>query len=145
MINQLAETLLEFPSKSQIQRLRTYIKQTWKTLYRSHEHILEAARDDKLDHELGTPWIVYISPRENQVEIEQALQKAVPQSEWHQIELRVLPSEVDQIKEHGLLYLPYPYVVPGGRFNEMYGWDSYFIQLGLLRDGEVDLVPGGRG
>ena len=140
MINQLAETLLEFPSKSQIQRLRTYIKQTWKTLYRSHEHILEAARDDKLDHELGTPWIVYISPRENQVEIEQALQKAVPQSEWHQIELRVLPSEVDQIKENGLLYLPHPYVVPGGRFNEMYGWDSYFIQLGLLRDGEVNLA-----
>jgi alpha,alpha-trehalase len=34
----------------------------------------------------------------------------------------------------GLLYLPKPYVVPGDRFNEMYGWDSYFIQLGLLRD-----------
>jgi alpha,alpha-trehalase len=31
----------------------------------------------------------------------------------------------------GLLYLPNPYVVPGGRFNEMYGWDSYFIVLGL--------------
>jgi alpha,alpha-trehalase len=28
--------------------------------------------------------------------------------------------------EHGLLYLPYPYIVPGGRFNEMYGWDSAF-------------------
>jgi alpha,alpha-trehalase len=28
-------------------------------------------------------------------------------------------------------------VVPGGRFNEMYGGDSYFIQVGLLRDGEV--------
>ena len=26
----------------------------------------------------------------------------------------------------GLLYLPYPYLVPGGRFNEMYGWDSAF-------------------
>ena len=41
------------------------------------------------------------------------------------------------IREHGLLYLPRPYVVPGGRFNEMYGWDSYFIQVGLLRDGEL--------
>lgn len=28
--------------------------------------------------------------------------------------------------DHGLLYLPYPYLVPGGRFNEMYGWDSAF-------------------
>ena len=35
------------------------------------------------------------------------------------------------------MYLPRPYVVPGGRFNEMYGWDSYFILLGLLRDGET--------
>ena len=33
-----------------------------------------------------------------------------------------------------------PFVVPGGRFNEMYGWDSYFIVLGLLRDGRIDLA-----
>jgi len=33
-----------------------------------------------------------------------------------------------------------PYVVPGGRFNEMYGWDSYFEALGLLEDGRVDLA-----
>ncbi len=33
-----------------------------------------------------------------------------------------------------------PFVVPGGRFNEMYGWDSYFITLGLLQDGKVDLA-----
>ena len=33
-----------------------------------------------------------------------------------------------------------PFVVPGGRFNEMYGWDSYFIALGLLQDGRVDLA-----
>ncbi len=42
----------------------------------------------------------------------------------------------------GLLYLPNAYVVPGGRFNEMYGWDSYFILLGLLKDGELDLGRG---
>jgi len=30
-----------------------------------------------------------------------------------------------------------PFVVPGGRFNEMYGWDSYFIALGLLTDGKI--------
>ncbi|MBX3390855.1 MAG: hypothetical protein KF691_15510 [Phycisphaeraceae bacterium] len=33
-----------------------------------------------------------------------------------------------------------PFVVPGGRFNEMYGWDSYFIALGLLADGRTDLA-----
>jgi alpha,alpha-trehalase len=40
----------------------------------------------------------------------------------------------DELPEAGLLYLPKPYVVPGGRFNEMYGWDSYFILLGLEAD-----------
>lgn len=33
-----------------------------------------------------------------------------------------------------------PFVVPGGRFNEMYGWDSYFEALGLLEDGRIDLA-----
>jgi alpha,alpha-trehalase len=33
-----------------------------------------------------------------------------------------------------------PFVVPGGRFNEMYGWDSYFISLGLLQDGYIELA-----
>ena len=35
-----------------------------------------------------------------------------------------------------------PYVVPGGRFNELYCWDSYFIVLGLLQDGRTDLARG---
>lgn len=35
-----------------------------------------------------------------------------------------------------------PYVVPGGRFNELYYWDSYFITLGLLQDGRKDLARG---
>ena len=39
-----------------------------------------------------------------------------------------------------LLPLPKPYVVPGGRFREMYYWDSYFTMLGLARDGRDDLV-----
>jgi alpha,alpha-trehalase len=33
-----------------------------------------------------------------------------------------------------------PFVVPGGRFNEMYGWDSYFESVGLILDGKVDLA-----
>ncbi len=50
--------------------------------------------------------------------------------------------DVKSIQQHGLLYLPNKYVVPGGRFNEMYGWDSYFIIVGLLRDGRIDLARG---
>lgn len=33
-----------------------------------------------------------------------------------------------------------PFVVPGGRFNEMYGWDSYFEAVGLICDGKVELA-----
>jgi alpha,alpha-trehalase len=39
-----------------------------------------------------------------------------------------------------LLALPEPYVVPGGRFREIYYWDSYFTMLGLALDGRHDLV-----
>ncbi|MCU1320427.1 MAG: Alpha,alpha-trehalase [Acidobacteriaceae bacterium] len=49
---------------------------------------------------------------------------------------------VAEIPKEGLLYLPNPYVVPGGRFNEMYGWDSYFILLGLVQDKRSDLARG---
>jgi alpha,alpha-trehalase len=38
------------------------------------------------------------------------------------------------------LPLPRPYVVPGGRFRELYYWDSYFTMLGLARSGRQDLV-----
>ncbi len=39
-----------------------------------------------------------------------------------------------------LLPLPYPYVVPGGRFREAYYWDSYFTMLGLEQDNQHDLA-----
>jgi alpha,alpha-trehalase len=39
-----------------------------------------------------------------------------------------------------LLPLPYPYIVPGGRFREMYYWDTYFTILGLLVDDKIVLA-----
>ena len=39
-----------------------------------------------------------------------------------------------------LIPLPFPYVVPGGRFREIYYWDSYFTMLGLIASGRADLV-----
>lgn len=48
----------------------------------------------------------------------------------------------EELATPGLLYLPNPYVVPGGRFNEMYGWDSYFILLGLEADHHEALGKG---
>jgi alpha,alpha-trehalase len=54
------------------------------------------------------------------------------------------PGQVDpnKLTPPGLLYLENSYVVPGGRFNEMYGWDSYFIIRGLLENGRIDLARG---
>lgn len=39
-----------------------------------------------------------------------------------------------------LLALPNAYVVPGGRFTEIYYWDSYFTMLGLQQSGNIDLM-----
>ncbi|MBV9110069.1 MAG: alpha,alpha-trehalase, partial [Gemmatimonadetes bacterium] len=39
-----------------------------------------------------------------------------------------------------LIPLPHAYVVPGGRFREVYYWDSYFTMLGLLESGRSDLA-----
>ncbi len=39
-----------------------------------------------------------------------------------------------------LIPLPNAYVVPGGRFREVYYWDSYFTMLGLIESGRTDLV-----
>jgi alpha,alpha-trehalase len=41
-----------------------------------------------------------------------------------------------------LIPLVEPYVVPGGRFREVYYWDSYFTMLGLVQSGRTDLVRG---
>ncbi|MBD0334132.1 MAG: alpha,alpha-trehalase [Cyanobacteria bacterium Co-bin13] len=127
-------------SPRQVTPLRAYIKTTWQTLSRSLIHILEAARDEKVEHRPGQTWPVYISAQEDQPSVEQALKAALAPAEYAQIDLRVLPDDPETITEHGLLYLPHDYVVPGGRFNEMYGWDSYFILLGLLRDGELAMA-----
>lgn len=39
-----------------------------------------------------------------------------------------------------LVALPRPYIVPGGRFQEIYYWDSYFTMLGLAASGRVELI-----
>jgi alpha,alpha-trehalase len=39
-----------------------------------------------------------------------------------------------------LIPLPFPYIVPGGRFREVYYWDSYFTMLGLRAAGRHELI-----
>ena len=46
----------------------------------------------------------------------------------------------DEGSAGSLIVLPEDYVVPGGRFREIYYWDSYFTLLGLATAGEHELV-----
>lgn len=39
-----------------------------------------------------------------------------------------------------LIPLPHPYLVPGGRFREIYYWDSYFTMLGLQASGKIEMI-----
>jgi alpha,alpha-trehalase len=43
-------------------------------------------------------------------------------------------------RHSSLIDLPNPYVVPGGRFRELYYWDSYFTMLGLAASGHIRMV-----
>lgn len=53
---------------------------------------------------------------------------------WRQLERR------NRRDRGSLLALPHPYIVPGGRFEEQFYWDSYFIMLGLAADDRWDMI-----
>ena len=52
----------------------------------------------------------------------------------------VLQRAPDQCRADSLLPLNSDYIVPGGRFREVYYWDSYFTGLGLIESGRNDLL-----
>ena len=136
----LAAGQTALPSATQVAEVRKYITSGWTTLSRSNRDLPSAAKDPKLPRAPGSPWPVYVSVREDRERVAREVRQILPEKEFNSIELRRLPADLTSLRDHGLLYLPRPYVVPGGRFNEMYGWDSYFIQVGLLRDGELRLA-----
>ncbi|MEL6721427.1 MAG: trehalase family glycosidase, partial [Bacteroidota bacterium] len=51
-----------------------------------------------------------------------------------------LTREADKPSAGTLIGMPKPYIVPGGRFGEVYYWDSYFTMLGLEVAGRTDMV-----
>lgn len=54
---------------------------------------------------------------------------------------KVLRRNANNCKNAGtLIPLKYDYIVPGGRFREIYYWDSYFTMLGLFTDRETELA-----
>jgi alpha,alpha-trehalase len=124
---------------AQLAAIRTYISSTWDLLTRSMTDCKTV-----VDPKLPVASILYLPAG-------YATPPAVTklQQDCH-VDVKNLPAiihgpgEVDtsKFKPHGLLYLENNYVVPGGPFNEMYGWDSYFIIRGLISDGRIDLARG---
>jgi alpha,alpha-trehalase len=113
----------------------SYIAESWHTLTRSTEDC-KSLVDPKLG---GSQEPILYLPRNTEVppEVRTLLMQC-------KVRIEVLPTKILHLGDispgslpPGLLFLPHPYVVPGGKFNEMYGWDSYFIIRGLIEDGEV--------
>jgi alpha,alpha-trehalase len=118
--------------------IRTYIANGWDVLTRSMTRC-----DSIVDPKVATKAVLYLPADFPAPPAVQKLQNDC------KVEVQHLPpihqpgqTDVRSISPPGLLYLPNAYVVPGGRFNEMYGWDSYFIIVGLIRDGRLDLAKG---
>jgi alpha,alpha-trehalase len=138
-IAQAAPAPASVPTGEGLKPILSYISSAWDTLTRSMTECVSVV-DPKikvapviyLPAEVAEPAAVHKLAADCNVRIEH-LPAAI-----HRL------GEIDtgKIQPHGLLYLPDKYVVPGGRFNEMYGWDSYFIIRGLLRAGRVDLARG---
>ncbi|MBP6688310.1 MAG: alpha,alpha-trehalase TreF [Lacibacter sp.] len=53
---------------------------------------------------------------------------------------QVLTRKPDAEQKGSLIPLPNPYIVPGGRFGEVYYWDSYFTMLGLKESGMYSMI-----
>ncbi|KAG0146745.1 hypothetical protein CROQUDRAFT_43855 [Cronartium quercuum f. sp. fusiforme G11] len=134
-------------TQAELNQLLTQINLRWGTLIRSNDSISNLVKDTKIRNPKGI-YRIYVNTNvngsESLIEIEDRLKRSNPLGDMDQIE--VLELNIDNYQKifkkdlHGTLYLPYPYVVPGGVFQEMYAWDSFFIALGLIRDKEIRLA-----
>ena len=61
---------------------------------------------------------------------------------WKLLSRKIVNDVKDNPERTSLLYLPYPVVVPGGRFREVYYWDSFWIIRGLIHCEMYDTVKG---
>jgi len=126
-------------SPSRVVSILNYIHSNWDQLTRSMDRC-----DSVTDPKLSEIPVLYLPADYAEPESVKKLEATC------KVRVQHLPTRIkepgqadpDAIRPSGLLYLPNAYVVPGGRFNEMYGWDSYFILLGLLEDKRVDLARG---
>ena len=117
--------------------VKAYIDQAWDNLTRSNDKVYLANIDSKMP---AKKTIIYVSRKEDINKVKNEFKHTLRKEAYNNIKILYLPRNLKNIFHHGLLYLPHPYVVPGGRFNEMYGWDSYFIELGLIQSNRLQLA-----
>jgi alpha,alpha-trehalase len=129
----------ETPDSQGLAPIRAYISSGWDTLTRSMNDCKTV-----VDTKLAATSIMYLPADFPEPATLKALQKQCKFEVRHLPAVIHHPGEVDanSLNPPGLLYLENRYVVPGGRFNEMYGWDSYFIIRGLVADKRGDLARG---
>ena len=128
-------------SPAQSDSILDYFKQTWSVLTRSNRDLANAAVDPKFTPLPDGRWPVYVARGDDLQKIEKGLRQEMPAADFQEDRnSSSFRKTCRQFDEQRAALSPRPYVVPGGRFNEMYGWDSYFIQVGLLRDGEIKLA-----
>ena len=49
---------------------------------------------------------------------------------WMDLGRQIKPEVENQPEKYSLIPLDHPFIVPGGRFREMYYWDSYWTIQG---------------
>ena len=145
----LGEVDLSRIQENPVQRISRKIRDDyWEELTRTIDKkgLTQIVEDEKTSSDVAT---LYVSAKDKQgAAYFQALEKELPN-----FKVEILPENysveyVETLNEKpGILALALeqkiyslqgiPFVVPGGRFNEMYGWDSYFIGIGLLIDGQI--------
>jgi alpha,alpha-trehalase len=119
--------------------IRDYIAAAWDTLTRSMTDCQSI-----VDPKIAAPSVLYLPAGYDEPEAVKHLSGSC------NVRVEHLPMPIHHLGEidasnfnpPGLLYLPQKYVVPGGRFNEMYGWDSFFIIRGLLEAGRLEMARG---
>ena len=126
-------------SKADVARLLRLISVLWGEFTFSTYNALNVAIDPKWALRKGQKWRIYVK-NEDPIKITARLAAENSPGDCAQIEVVSLPENGIVGERHGSLFLPFPYVVPGGRFTEMYAWDSFFITLGLLQDGKIRLA-----
>ncbi|SCU85187.1 LANO_0C03598g1_1 [Lachancea nothofagi CBS 11611] len=143
---------------------RLIVTQFWKSLTRRIDlnNVAKIAADEKIDTpaaKVPRIYIPYNCPDQYEFYIQ-----ASQMNPTSNLDVEYLPKDITQefvksINDRpGLLALAmekhmdpatgeeamfsYPYAVPGGRFNELYGWDSYMMALGLLDCRKTDIARG---